>query len=99
MTARQRGAQPGNNNAGKNREFSELLRKIGKRREARNKKGKDAQFGLEGVVHKVWALAEAGDMQAINFVAERLEGKVPQMLSGDPNAPVFVQFLPEDRDA
>lgn len=99
MTARKRGAQPGNNNAGKNREFTELLRKIGKLRERRNKSGKDGTFGFEGIVHKVWALAEAGDMQAINFIADRVEGKPIQMVAGDVTAPVYIQFLPEDRDA
>lgn len=99
MTGRKRGAQPGNNNAGKNREFTDLLRKIGIRRSARNKAGKEPTFGGEGVAHKVWALAEAGDMQAINFIADRLEGKPIQMVSGDPTAPVYIQFLPEDRDA
>ena len=38
---------------------------------------------LRAIAHKLLDKAEAGDMPAINAIADRLDGKVPQAIIGD----------------
>ena len=65
------GAQPGNNNAGKNKIWSDALRKAVL---ARKKIDKLA----EALIRR----AEDGDVPALKELGDRLEGKVPQGIEG-----------------
>jgi hypothetical protein len=50
---------------------------------------------LRRIARKLLAKAEEGDVHAIREVADRLDGKVPQAISGEDGAPVSVRFVVE----
>jgi hypothetical protein len=63
-----RGAQPGNLNAAKFKQCSDVIRRMG----LENDGQKLRQLG-----EKLWSMALDGDMQAIKEIMDRWEGKVP----------------------
>lgn len=64
-----RGAPKGNNNPGKNKPWTDALKRALLRNE-----GKD----LEAIAQKVIEMAKDGDIQAIREVGDRVEGKAVQ---------------------
>ena len=48
---------------------------------------------LEKIAAALLARASAGDMAAISLIAERLDGKVPQQLTGDPSAKLTIERI------
>lgn len=55
---------------------------------------------LRRIAKKLLAKAEEGDVHAIREVADRLDGKVPQAITGeDGGAPVSVRFVIESAPA
>jgi hypothetical protein len=83
------GAQPGNRNAAKARKWREAI----ERALARNSDGKSVAAGLDQAADKLTALAFEGDKWAIDHIADRVDGKVPQALIGgdDDDAPIKFQ--------
>lgn len=67
-------------NKGKDKPFREALRK-------RIAEASDDPKRLDRIALKLLGLAEAGDVQAIREVADRLDGKVPQGHGGDDELP------------
>lgn len=43
---------------------------------------------LKRVAEKFWLKAEEGDQQAMNFIADRIDGKAVQPISGDDDSPL-----------
>jgi hypothetical protein len=54
---------------------------------------------LRRIAKRLLAKAEEGDVQAIREVADRLDGKVPQAISGEDGTPVSVRFVIESAPA
>jgi hypothetical protein len=48
----------------------------------------DDQRGLRKIARALITAAEGGDMQAIKEFADRVDGKVPQAISGDEESPL-----------
>ena len=71
-----RGGQPGNNNAGKAKIWSDAIR----RAVLQGKK-------LDSLANAIITAAEGGDIAALKEIGDRLEGKVTQTISGE-NGPV-----------
>lgn len=66
-----KGGQPGNNNAGKNKPWSEAIRKALLAEDGKK---------LRAIAEKIVALAMEGDMQAIKELGDRVEGKSIQAI-------------------
>lgn len=83
------GAQPGNENSAKGKDWKLAI----KRALARRGDG-DYRKGLDRVADRVVAMAEAGDTQAWREVGERFDGKPKQSLevSGDESAPLVTRI-------
>lgn len=80
-----RGGQPGNNNAGKNKPWTEAIRRAllaedGKR--------------LRAIADRLLVEAELGNVRAIQEMGDRIEGKVPQAITGADGGPLQVQDVP-----
>lgn len=80
----ERGAQPGNKNATKNKPWSEainraLLAEDGKR--------------LRELAEKLITKALEGDVTALKEIGDRVDGKPAQILQGDPDAPLALEFI------
>jgi hypothetical protein len=45
---------------------------------------------LKRIAEKVLDKAEEGDMQAVNFIADRIDGKAVQPISGDDDSPIRI---------
>ena len=80
-----RGAPLGNKNGSKNRPITDLMRRA----------------LLQGDAKKARAIADAliakaaeGDVPAFREVADRIEGKVPQPITGPEGGPLQVQDVP-----
>lgn len=71
-----RGGQPGNNNAGKAKIWSDAIR----RAVLQGKK-------LDSLANAIITAAEGGDIAALKEIGDRLEGKVTQIIAGE-NGPV-----------
>lgn len=79
------GAQPGNQNGFKGAQFREALDKALKRYDTNPvKRGK----ALLAITLKVVEKAVEGDMAAINMIADRLDGKPVQAISGPQGEPL-----------
>lgn len=72
-----RGAPVGNNNAGNGKLWTAAIHRALKKRTLRAKR--DA---LDDLAEKFLEKCDSGDMQAFNGLADRLEGKVPQGITG-----------------
>ena len=79
-----RGAPKGNNNPGKNKPWTDALKRALLRNE-----GKD----LEAIAQKVIEMAKDGDIQAIREVGDRVEGKAVQSLEAKVDASVTVEVV------
>ena len=88
-TKRHRGAQPGNCNATKNRALREELAVT-----LESDKGRRLRQGLEAIVD----MAASGDLAAMSFIFDRIDGKPRQAveMSGETMRPVIqmVQKVP-----
>ena len=69
----EKGGQPGNNNAGKNKPITDAIR-----RALLAEDGAKARRLADALVEK----AIAGDVPAVREVLDRMEGKVPQGIEG-----------------
>lgn len=77
------GAPKGNQNAARGRVWREAIdRAIKRDREALNR-----------VAKALITAAEAGDMQAIKELGDRLDGKVSQPISGDSESPLVIEVI------
>lgn len=74
----ERGGQIGNNNATKNKVWSEALRK----HIVQNPKD------LAAAAQAIFDKAKDGDVTAIREIGDRLEGKPAQVISGDAENPI-----------
>ena len=72
------GAQLGNNNAGKGRDWADAVRKV-----LAEVDPKDKRKRLIKIASKLVELAEEGDMQAIKEIGDRLDGKAAQSVQVD----------------
>ena len=77
------GAPIGNTNATKNRPLTELIR----RALLQNDSAKARKFADELVKRAI-----EGSDKAASEVLDRVEGKVAQVIAGDPDAPLVVQI-------
>lgn len=68
----------------------DILREIGKELDSEQKRE-----NLEVVCRKVFDLAKLGDMQAVNFIVDRTEGKPAQRIETE-SVPLVVFNLPDD---
>lgn len=76
------GAQPGNQNAAKGKEFRQTLKRVLARR------GETATKGLEAVCEKLVDSALAGEAWAVKEIADRYDGKPAQaIIGGDADDP------------
>lgn len=78
-----RGAQPGNKNATKGRPWREAIDRAIKRDRA----------ALDNVAKALIDAAQAGDMQAIKELGDRLDGKPAQVIAGDESAPLTINQI------
>lgn len=72
------GGQPGNNNAAKNKYWSDALRKH------ITQNPQDLVEAAQAIFNK----AKEGDVTAIREIGDRLEGKPAQMITGDSDNPL-----------
>ncbi len=90
----QPGHDPRRNLKGRGRgklSIPDLLRRIGEKRLPADLKGKappfiakDARL-MEALMARVWEMALAGESWAVQFIAERTEGKVKDVLTFEPD--------------
>ena len=83
------GAQPGNQNAAKARKWRAAIQR------ALARKSGSVDSGLDTAADKLVTLMHEGDKWAIDHVADRLDGKVPQAIIGgdEDDAPVRVEQI------
>lgn len=88
----ERGAQPGNKNANKNRPWAEALN--------RALLANDGQK-LRDLAEKLIARAEAGDVTALKEIGDRVDGKVVQQINhaGHDGEPLVLKVTPADAEA
>ena len=79
------GGQPGNKNAAKAKIWSDALRKH----------AVNNPECIPDTAKKLWEMAIGGDLGAIKEVGDRLEGKVANVIAGDPNQPLTVELITE----
>lgn len=79
------GAPKGNQNATKGRPWREAIDRAIKRDRA----------ALDNVAKALIAAAQAGDMQAIKELGDRLDGKPPQTIAGDAERPLQARLTVE----
>ena len=48
---------------------------------------------IAAIAQRVVGMAVEGDMRAVEFLADRIDGKVPQAIVGDVDNPLFVPVL------
>lgn len=73
------GAQPGNNNAGKNKPFWRALDKAIAQEDGKR---------LRAAAEKLLDLAAQGEQWAVKELADRMDGKSAQVIAGDPENPL-----------
>lgn len=85
----ERGAQPGNTNAKKGKDWQLAIRKA----LALHSGGEGATKGLEKIAKKLIAAAENGDAWALKELGDRIDGKPAQSMtvSGDESAPLVTR--------
>lgn len=77
------GAQPGNNNATKNRPWAEAIRRAMARAEA------DGNYkSLNALADRLLEKAAEGDMAALKELGDRLDGRPAQAIVGDAEQPI-----------
>lgn len=81
----ERGGQEGNNNAGKNKPWTDAVR--------RALLANDGQK-LRKLADKLIATAMRGNVNALKEIGDRVEGKVPQAITGADGGPIQVQEIP-----
>lgn len=86
----ERGGQPENNNAGKNKPFWRTLDRV-----IAQDDGKKLRLAAERLVD----MAVAGDIQAIKELGDRLDGKAAQAIVGHDGGQLTVQIVASDADA
>lgn len=79
------GAPVGNQNAVRAKRWQQAIM-----RALARASNKDVDTGLDSAADKLVALALEGDKWAIDHLADRIEGKPAQTISGDPDAPLEV---------
>jgi hypothetical protein len=80
----ERGGQPGNDNATRNKPWRAALdRAI----------AQDDSKRLRASAEELLNLAAAGESWAVQMLADRLDGKVPQAITGEDGGPLTVQIL------
>lgn len=80
----ERGGQPGNKNATKNRLWEESLR-----RALLAEDGKKLRELADKLIEK----ALEGDVQALKEVGDRIDGKPTQVIAGDPDNPLGFEVV------
>lgn len=80
----ERGGQPGNKNATKNKLWEDALR-----RALLAEDGKK----LRTLADKLIERAENGDVQALKEVGDRIDGKPTQTIAGDPDNPLGFEII------
>ena len=80
-----------------NKALNELLVAEGER-ESTGKIGEKIlkMKNVEWLVKSVWKNAINGESWAVNFIADRVEGKVTQPFGGDPDKPMAVRLILEE---
>jgi hypothetical protein len=73
------GAQPGNNNAGKNKPFWRALDKAIIQEDGKR---------LRAAAEKLLDLAAQGEQWAVKELADRMDGKAAQVIAGDAENPL-----------
>lgn len=81
------GGQPGNQNAAKSKPWQNALRR------ALARKAGEVDLGLDGIADQVVADAYAGDKDAWKEIAERIDGKVAQSITGPDDGPLIVEVI------
>lgn len=76
------GAQLGNDNATKGKEFRQALKRVLARRT-----NKDVSAGLDQVAEQLVTAAFAGEQWAVREIADRFDGKPAQTHGGDDELP------------
>lgn len=82
--AKSRGGQPGNDNIVRGKMFTQALR----RALARAKGAGTAEKGLEKVAAKLVSAGMKGQQWAVREIADRIEGKPAQAITGPEGGPV-----------
>lgn len=82
-----RGAQPGNVNAAKPKRWASAIDR------ALQKRGTAKLDALDKIAEQLLALAEAGDMQALKELGDRLDGKSVQSIDATVDANVTVEIV------
>ena len=77
------GGQPGNQNAAKAKRWQKALE-----RALARFSGSTVDDGLDKIADNVVALAASNDKWAVDELANRIDGKPAQTISGDPEAPL-----------
>ena len=80
----ERGGQPGNKNATKNRLWEETLR-----RALLAEDGKKLRSVAEMLIKR----AQEGDVQALKEIGDRIDGKPTQVIAGDPDNPLGFELI------
>lgn len=75
----ERGAQPGNKNATKNKLWEEALRRALLAEDGAK---------LRSLADKLIEKAEGGDVTALKEIGDRIDGKAVQTIAGDPENPL-----------
>lgn len=87
------GAQPGNNNEVKGKRwYSAVDRALAKRSR------RDGVEALDKLAEKLLTLCDEGDLGALRELADRLDGKAPQAITGEYGGPVIVEILRLSKD-
>lgn len=87
----QGGAKPGNNNAARQRVWTNAIYK------ALEQKGTDRQEALAKLALKLLEKVDSGDMTAIKELGDRLEGKPAQIIEGTgPNGEITLKVSKDD---
>lgn len=76
----ERGGQPGNDNAGKNRPFAEAIRRAIAQEDGKR---------LREIAERLISMAASGDISAIKEFADRADGKAIQAIAGHDGGALF----------
>jgi len=90
------GGQPGNQNARKGRIWSDAIREYAIR-DANGIPQRDTPMMI--AVAAIWTKACEGDVPALKEIGDRIEGKVPQQISGPDEGPIEMNINGSAMDA
>lgn len=85
-----RGAPVGNQNAAKGRRFQKAVERVLARKYG------DVDKGYEALASVYVELAEARDSQMLRDMADRVDGKPAQAITGPDGEPLTVHFIAKD---